>query len=151
MHIEPCYIAPMIRIVSFIIGLLVAAAIVPKALATELDYGYSISRLPDRAELEQIAADFIKQVENYGVCADTPSNDKVYHCGVSCVLSARYGAVTAMMIGIAKEVEDIFTPGDADMKNLDADYAGVSIGRHFQDDYKLLDACAQRCVQVILK
>lgn len=72
-------------------------------------------------------------------------NDKYKHCAVSCMLANRCGSLDAFSIGALKEVWDLFTPGDADIKDLKADLIGVNFSWHkiAVNDKE----CNQRCIE----
>lgn len=71
------------------------------------------------------------------------NNDKNMHCSTSCMLTLRCGPKQAMAIGYLKEFQDIFTPGDADWKDIVADRTGISIAVHKRalNDNECLEQC----------
>jgi hypothetical protein len=75
----------------------------------------------------------------------TVSNDKNRHCAVSCILTFRCFSTDVLAIGIAKEIYDMFTPGDADFKDIQADYRGIRLvlsgrARDKRDCYQQCDS-----------
>ena len=69
--------------------------------------------------------------------------DKNRHCTVSCMLSLKCGPTEAMTMGILKEIQDLFGPGDADMDDLAADALGVDLAftRRARKDSQCLEQC----------
>lgn len=57
-------------------------------------------------------------------------NDKYKHCAVSCMLSNRCGGFDSYQLGVLKEVWDLIGPGNAEMKDLEADLIGVRMSMH---------------------
>lgn len=57
----------------------------------------------------------------------TKSNDKNMHCAVSCMLTHRCYASDVLALGVGKEIWDVFTPGDADLRDLQADIRGINL------------------------
>jgi hypothetical protein len=73
------------------------------------------------------------------------TNDKYMHCAVSCMLAKRCGALDSYQIGVLKEVWDLFTPGDADLKDIEADLIGI---RFYTQNRKISDSqCNQKCIR----
>ena len=73
------------------------------------------------------------------------NNDKYKHCAVSCMLALRCGAIDSLNIGILKEVWDMFTPGDADIKDIKADMIGIEF---YLNKMAVSDKeCNQRCIE----
>ncbi len=54
-------------------------------------------------------------------------NDKNAHCAVSCILTHRCYASHVLALGVGKEIWDVFTPGDADLYDLQADIRGINL------------------------
>jgi hypothetical protein len=72
------------------------------------------------------------------------NNDKYKHCAVSCMLAKRCGALDSYQIGILKEIWDLFTPGDADIKDIEADLIGI---RLYTSNRKITDnQCNKKCI-----
>jgi hypothetical protein len=72
--------------------------------------------------------------------------DKFKHCAVSCYLSLRCRPAEVMLVGLAKEFQDLFGKGNAEIADLRADRAGIRLvtsGRA-QDDA----GCVQQCNQI---
>jgi hypothetical protein len=53
--------------------------------------------------------------------------DKNRHCTVSCMLALKCNNHEVMMIGLLKEIQDVFGPGEADSEDLKADAFGISL------------------------
>lgn len=73
------------------------------------------------------------------------TNDKNMHCAVSCVLTLRCFSTDVLILGLGKEIVDVFTPGDADLRDLKADFRGVDLAssgraRNRADCYRQCDA-----------
>jgi hypothetical protein len=72
------------------------------------------------------------------------NNDKYMHCAVSCMLAKRCGALDSYQIGVLKEIWDLFTPGDADIKDIEADLIGI---RFYTKNRKITDnQCNNKCI-----
>lgn len=56
------------------------------------------------------------------------TNDKLKHCIVACQIQGACGAIGATAAGAAKEILDIFGPGDADFGDAIADLDGIACG-----------------------
>lgn len=69
--------------------------------------------------------------------------DKFKHCAVSCLLTLRCPATDVMQIGIYKELADVLGPGNAEMKDLVADFDGIDlvVKRKAKTD----DQCIKQC------
>lgn len=69
--------------------------------------------------------------------------DKFKHCAVSCYLSLRCSRPQVKMLGVLKEVYDLFGPGHAEIADIKADFYGVKFVKkqivHSDED------CANRC------
>jgi hypothetical protein len=53
--------------------------------------------------------------------------DKNLHCSISCMLSLKCPAQEVLTIGVLKEIKDIFGPGEADFKDMQANLVGVQL------------------------
>lgn len=71
------------------------------------------------------------------------SYDKFKHCAVSCLLALRCSGVDVLQVGILKELMDLAGPGNADMRDLKADYEGVELVMRNQaaNDNSCLESC----------
>jgi len=58
------------------------------------------------------------------------ANDKWKHCVVSCKVAKMCGSAFAGLVGVGKEVQDIFGPGNAEWGDLQADYAGIALAEN---------------------
>jgi hypothetical protein len=69
--------------------------------------------------------------------------DKFKHCSVSCMLTLRCPAIDVLEIGILKELADVVGPGNAEMDDLRADYAGVDlvVSKKARTDRNCMDQC----------
>jgi hypothetical protein len=80
------------------------------------------------------------------VAAKVPAQfgDKHRHC-LAAGMIARYCSLSeARLASWGKEVEDAIGPGDADRRDLDADYVGIGCARESPDDAALARCCAAR-------
>jgi hypothetical protein len=70
-------------------------------------------------------------------------NDKYKHCAVSCMLANRCGAVDALEIGIYKELWDLVSPGNAEIKDIKADLIGINLSskKSAINDYECNTQC----------
>lgn len=70
-------------------------------------------------------------------------NDKNQHCAISCMMSVKCGTSFALLAGYFKELEDIFTPGDADWEDIKADKTGIQIYRskRARNDRECFEQC----------
>lgn len=55
--------------------------------------------------------------------------DKNRHCTVSCILTLKCPAEEVAMVGVLKEIKDFFGPGEADIKDIEADLMGVALAQ----------------------
>lgn len=90
------------------------------------------------------------------------NNDKTKHCVASCILGAKCGRDESSLVGIIKEVVDVFGPGNAEWADLEADWHGItkalnyanqkcrtSVWDFFQLQNKCLEkACESKCLQI---
>jgi hypothetical protein len=71
--------------------------------------------------------------------------DKLEHC-VAGALIARYcSPFEARLAGVAKEVRDAFTGGDAEQADVQATFAGVRCARTASDTRSIEACCASTC------
>lgn len=66
------------------------------------------------------------------------TSDKRIHCVIECLYARRYSAYSAAIASLAKEGRDAIGPGDADIQDIFADWAGIQCGSQSQ-------ACAACC------
>lgn len=57
------------------------------------------------------------------------NTDKNMHCAVSCLLTLKCRSGDVLALGIGKEIYDMFTPGDADLKDMKADIQGIDLAK----------------------
>ncbi len=71
------------------------------------------------------------------------SNDKNRHCTVSCMLALKCNDAEVLMVGVLKEFEDVFGPGDADAEDIKADRHGIRLVRtdRAKSDLECLEQC----------
>ncbi len=53
--------------------------------------------------------------------------DKFKHCGVSCSLGMKCGINQTMLLGFAKELLDLLGPGNAELKDIEANMYGLTL------------------------
>lgn len=76
--------------------------------------------------------------------AEKHSNfDKNRHCSVSCMLGLRCRLDEVMLIGILKEIKDVFGPGNAERADLIADKFGIDLVKH--DRARSDNECLEQC------
>lgn len=69
--------------------------------------------------------------------------DKNNHCALTCMLTLRRGGANVLLVGILKEVSDIFTDDNAEWSDLRANRIGVGFARRGQaaTDEQCFSAC----------
>lgn len=69
--------------------------------------------------------------------------DKNLHCSVSCMLTLRCPADDVLVLGLLKELNDVFGPGEADLRDIKANWRGVrAAGRGWaKSDQQCLNYC----------
>jgi len=69
--------------------------------------------------------------------------DKERHCAVSCQLALRCPAEEVVVVGLYKELRDIFLPGDPELDDLKADWRGMrfSLRGQAKTDNMCLELC----------
>jgi hypothetical protein len=80
------------------------------------------------------------------VAAKVPADlgDKHQHC-LAAGMIARYCSLSeAKLASWGKELDDMLGRGDADRRDLEADYAGIACARTARDDETLHRCCAAR-------
>jgi len=70
--------------------------------------------------------------------------DKRLHCAVSAHIARQCSVSEAYLAGMGKEVSDLFTGGDAEWADWQADRAGVSCGKANADEQGIAGCCAER-------
>lgn len=71
------------------------------------------------------------------------AHDKFRHCTISCVIGLECGITSSAIIGIAKEIADVFGTGTPEWEDLLADVLGIRISR--RASVSTLSDCAQAC------
>ena len=74
------------------------------------------------------------------------SYDKNRHCTVSCMLGLRCNLNEVMLVGILKEIKDVFGPGNAERADLIADKYGIDLVKYKRAsiDSECLEQCDQQ-------
>lgn len=74
------------------------------------------------------------------------SYDKNRHCTVSCMLSLRCRNAEVLLAGAAKEIKDLFGPGNAERADMVANKYGVDLVRfgRARSNQECLDQCDLR-------
>ncbi len=70
-----------------------------------------------------------------------PAYDKQAHCLAAGLIARHCSVSEAWLASIAKEIADVFGPGDADWSDLAADRRGIGCARQAQDDAGLAACC----------
>ena len=73
------------------------------------------------------------------------TRDKYLHCSVSCAVGLECGIKSSAILGVAKEVYDVFGPGQAEIKDLYANLQGL--GLSLRNDVDDLDSCKNACAR----
>ena len=71
------------------------------------------------------------------------ARDKYRHCTVSCIVGIECGITSTALIGIAKEIYDVFGPGSAEWEDLLANIMGLRISR--RTSVNDLKSCSSAC------
>lgn len=71
------------------------------------------------------------------------ADDKLKHCSLSCMLSIHCLTAEVAVVGVAKEIADIFGPGNAEFEDLQADYKGIAI--YTEHKVKKYSECVRLC------
>lgn len=86
---------------------------------------------------------FIKSTKAEVVARSNRASDKNMHCAVSCILTHRCYATDVFALGVGKEIWDVFSPGDADLRDLQADIRGINLSTSGRARNKA--DCFQQC------
>lgn len=70
-------------------------------------------------------------------------SDKFKHCSVACIIQVACSLFDSITVSVAKEIIDIFTPDDADLKDLDADIHGIYYAIKY--DIRSSQICENHC------
>ncbi len=84
----------------------------------------------------------LKQITEKKVGPDG-ADDKLKHCALSCMLSIHCPTPEVAVVGITKEIVDIFGPGNAEYADLQADYKGIEI--YITNKVQKYDDCVRLC------
>ena len=85
-----------------------------------------------------------KYAENtYWKLKSMPIQDKSMHCTLSCDLTMKCSSALSLGLGIAKEIYDMFGPGNAEMADLRADIRGVRMAKH--GEARNFNQCLNAC------
>ncbi|EQC48122.1 hypothetical protein [Bacteriovorax sp. DB6_IX] len=71
------------------------------------------------------------------------AKDKYKHCTISCIVGIECGVASSALIGVAKEIYDVFGPGNAELEDLLANVLGLRISR--RASVTDLSSCSQAC------
>lgn len=55
--------------------------------------------------------------------------DKFKHCALSCQLALKCSTIDTMNLGVLKEVWDLFSPGNAEWRDLEANAIGIRFAK----------------------
>lgn len=67
--------------------------------------------------------------------------DTQAHCLAAGLIARRCSVAEAVLASVAKEIRDLFGPGDAEWRDLKADAAGIRCARHSLTDQQLSGCC----------
>src|SRR4051794_181757 len=68
-------------------------------------------------------------------------HDKLQHCLAAGFIARYCSRIEARIAGVGKEVADLFTGGDAQWSDLQADWKGIRCARDARDDRELSECC----------
>ena len=71
------------------------------------------------------------------------ARDKYRHCTISCIVGIECGVTSMAIVGVAKEIYDVFGPGNAEWKDLLANINGLRFSQ--RDNINDLSACSNKC------
>ncbi len=71
------------------------------------------------------------------------ARDKYKHCTISCIVGIECGLTSTAILGMAKEIYDVFGPGNAEIEDLLANFLGLRISR--RASVQNLDSCSNAC------
>lgn len=71
------------------------------------------------------------------------ARDKYVHCTISCTVGVKCGITSSAILGVAKEIYDLFGPGNAELEDLLADVLGLRISR--RASVYNLETCSSAC------
>lgn len=77
---------------------------------------------------------------------DILERDKYLHCTVSCAVGVVCGSTPSAILGIAKEVYDVFGPGHAEIKDLFANIRGLKLSQ--EGEIYDLNSCSFACEKI---
>lgn len=73
-------------------------------------------------------------------------NDKLQHCSASCMFAIHCPVTDVAVMGILKELADLLGVGNAEVKDLEADFDGIRIqAKHHFNKY---DQCIKACKDI---
>lgn len=69
--------------------------------------------------------------------------DKEAHCIAAGLIAWRCSVTEARLASYGKELKDLFSHGDAEWRDLDADRQGIACARSATDETALISCCAK--------
>ncbi len=72
--------------------------------------------------------------------------DKFRHCSVSCIVGIECGVGPSAVIGVAKEIYDLFGGGTPELADLLANIRGIKLGQ--QSDIQNFEECKTACLKI---
>lgn len=96
-----------------------------------------------QAEAPELLCSLLNVKRVKAIATSHSTFDKNRHCSVSCMLTLKCGAAQALSMGVLKEIQDLFGPGQAEMADLAADALGVDLAflRAARSDIQCLEQC----------
>ena len=70
-------------------------------------------------------------------------NDKYKHCVLTCTVANRCGVISALNLGVLKEIKDIFGPGNAEVEDMTANIDGARLAN--SGEARNFNECALEC------
>lgn len=71
------------------------------------------------------------------------SKDKLKHCTLSCMVAKRCPSFEVELVGILKELYDIFGPGNYELEDLEANRRGIRFSNTAQNNAECFRFCKQ--------
>ncbi len=67
--------------------------------------------------------------------------DKVQHCALSCQVALKCSLLSTTILGVAKEAYDILGPGNAEWKDLSANFQGIVLSKYVYTNKQCINRC----------
>ena len=67
--------------------------------------------------------------------------DKIQHCALSCQVALKCSLFSTTILGLAKEAYDILGPGNAEWKDLSANFQGIILSYYVSTNKQCINRC----------